>query len=79
MKKFCWIYWIVVSLIALFAVIVKAVIPGGKPKAPDLALVKPQYEWVRPSIDGTELCLTGSDYIKHQMYMEGLKHEAHKN
>jgi len=41
-----------------------------------LELVEPQYEWVRPSADGTELCLGGSDYIKHQMYMEGLKHEA---
>ena len=79
MKKYCWIYWIVVSLIALFAVIVKAFAPESKTKDTGLALVEPQYDWVRPSADGTELCLGGSDFIKHQMYMEGLKHEARKN
>jgi hypothetical protein len=43
-----------------------------------LILEEPEYEWVRPSTQGTELCLTGSDFIKHQMFMEGLKHEAEK-
>ncbi len=45
-------------------------------KSKGLPLVKPEYEWVRPSSDGTELCLTGPDFMKHQMFMEGLKHEA---
>jgi hypothetical protein len=43
-----------------------------------LVLEEPEYEWVRPSSEGTELCLTGPDFMKHQMFMEGLKHEAGK-
>jgi len=78
MKKLCWIYWIVVVLIALFAVAVNALIPKRAEEV-KLKLVKPEFEWVRPSTDGTELCLGSSDFIKHQMYMEGLKHEARKN
>lgn len=46
-------------------------------KVAQLPLERPQYEWVRCNCpNGSELGLTESDFIKHQMYLAGLEHEA---
>jgi hypothetical protein len=37
-------------------------------------LERPQFEWVRPSADGTEMCLRGPDFMKQTMYVSGLEH-----
>lgn len=43
----------------------------------ELELERPEYEWVRCTCpNGSEVGLTESDFIKHQMYMAGLEHEA---
>lgn len=45
--------------------------------ATPLKLEKPQFEWIRCNCpNGTELGLTNGDFIKFQMWTEGLEHQA---
>lgn len=67
--------WIALSLSLLIGIVEARNLM--KPQIKTLVLEKPQYEWVRSTCQsGVDWCMGGSDYIKHQMYMEGLKHEA---
>jgi hypothetical protein len=73
-----------------FLLVTALVNPGSNTQGPEeaqvqvsvttLKLEKPQFEWVRCNCpNGTELGLTNSDFIKFQMWTEGLEHQAQQS
>lgn len=66
------------GLCAMWALVFAVLLLGAdRFSALNLPLEKPSFEWIQCTCpNGAKLGLKGPDFVKHQMWVAGLKNEA---